>query len=172
VSANNTQSQSVSKALKNFNIDTKDIQTTNFSIYPQQQYDQNGKLTGILYVVDNTVYVTLRDLSKIGDLLNAVVEAGANSINGIQFDTSDKAEALSNARKEAVADAQTQAQELAKAAGVSLGDIQSIGISSGMPTPVFEGKGGGGAVTAAVQAPISPGQMVVNVDVNIVYNIQ
>ena len=172
VAANNTQSQSVSTALKDFNIDSKDIQTTNFSIYPQQQYDQNGKLTGVLYVVDNTVYVTLRDISKIGDLLNAVVEAGANSINGVQFDTSDKTEALSSAREQAVADAQSQAKELAQAAGVTLGDIQSIGISSGSPTPVFEAKAAGGALTASAQAPISPGQMVVNVSVNIVFNIQ
>jgi uncharacterized protein YggE len=171
VANNNSQSLKVSNALKSFNIDLQDIRTTNFSIYPQQQYDQSGKLQGILYVVDNTVYVTLRNLDKIGELLNAVVEAGANSINGVQFDTSDKTKALSDARKDAVADAQTQAKELAQAAGITLGAIQSISTSGGTPTPVFEGKGGGGVMTA-VQAPISPGQMVVNVDVSIVYEIQ
>ncbi len=51
----------------------KDIQTTNFSIYPQQQYDNNGKMTGIIYMVDNTVYVTVRDLTKLGGLLDASV---------------------------------------------------------------------------------------------------
>jgi hypothetical protein len=171
VATNNNQSQKVSAALKSFKIEAKDIHTTNFSIYPQQQYDPNGKLQGILYVVDNTVYVTLRDLDKVGELLNAVVEAGANSINGIQFDTSDKSKALSEARKDAVTDAQAQAKELAQAAGVTLGAIQSISTSGGVPTPVFEGKGGGALMTA-VEAPISPGQVVLNVDVNIIYEIQ
>jgi uncharacterized protein YggE len=171
VSSNNTQSQKVSEALKTFKIDAKDIQTTNFSIFPQQQYDQNGKLQGILYVVDNTVYVTLRDLTKVGELLDSVVKAGANSINGIQFDLADKSKALSEARKAAVTDAAAQAKELAEAAGVTLGPIQSISIYGTTPTPIYEGKGGGG-VMAAVQAPISPGQMTIVVDVNVVYEIQ
>ena len=171
VAANNTQSEKVSKALLELDIDAKDIQTTNFSIYPQQQYDQNGKMTGILYMVDNSVYVTLRDIEKIGNLLNTVVEAGANSINGVQFDVSDKTEALSDARKDAVKNAQAQAKELAEAAGVKLGAIQTLSSYGGIPAPVFEGKGGGGAIMA-VDTPVSPGQLVLTVDVNLVYEIQ
>ena len=72
VSKNNTLSQKVSDTIKGLGIDEKDIQTTNFSIHPQQEYDPNGKPTGkINYVVNNTVHVTVRDLDMIGDLLNA-----------------------------------------------------------------------------------------------------
>jgi uncharacterized protein YggE len=172
VDDNNAQSSKVASALSAFKIDPKDIQTTNFSIYPQQQVDNNGKPTGIIYMVDNTVYVTLRDLTKLGDLLDAVVKAGANNISSIQFDVADQEAALSDARKQAVDNARKQAAELAQAAGVTLGDIQTLSTStSGVPMPVFEGKGGGAGQLAA-SVPVSAGQMVVSVDVYIVYLIK
>ncbi len=171
VASNNTQSQEVAEALIGFKIDKKDIQTTNFSIYPQQQYDQEGKVTGTRYIVDNTVFVTLRDLEKIGEVLNAAVSAGANSINSIQFDVEDKTEALSGARKAAVANARIQAEELATAAGVKLGEVQTIQTYGvGTPVPMYEGKGGG-ALVAEASVPVSPGQMILTVEVNIVYQI-
>ncbi len=174
VAANTTQSQKVVDALKAFKIDPKDIQTTNFSIYPQQQYDNEGKFQGINYIVDNTVYVTLRDIDKMGELLDAAVSAGANSITGIQFDVADRSKALSEARKLAVEDAQKQASELAAAAGVTLAQVININ-SYGVPAPVpmYDYRGGvGGAVAAEAAVPVSPGQMVITVQVNIVYEIQ
>jgi len=173
VGSNNTQSQKVADALKKFNIDPKDIQTTNFSIYPQQQVDPNGKVTGVTYMVDNTVFVTLRDISKIGEVIGAAVDAGANSINSIQFDAADRSKALSEARKAAVADALAQAKELASAAGVTLGDIQTINSYGGQPMPVFDAKGyGGGVAAAGSPVPVSPGQLVLTLDVNIVFEIR
>ena len=85
---------------------------TNFSIWPNQQYSPDGQPTGTRYVVDNSVFVTVRKLDELGDLLDSAVAAGANSINSIQFDVSDKTEALKKAREEAVKDAKAQAQEL------------------------------------------------------------
>jgi uncharacterized protein YggE len=172
VTENNVTSQKVAEALEDFGIEPEDIRTTNFSIFPQQQYDQDGKLTGVIYMVDNTVFVTLRDLDQIGEVLDAVVEAGANNINSIQFDVEDKSEVLSEARDDAVEDAQSQADELAKAAGVSLGPVQNIStFSSAVPFPIIGGKGGG-ALAAEASVPISPGQMIVTVDVNMIYEIQ
>ena len=172
VAANNSQTQKALEALKSFNIDPKDIQTTNFSIYPRQDYDQEGKPTGITFVVDNTVYVTLRDIEKIGDLLDAAVKAGANSISGIQFDVENKTEALSAAREAAVADAQAQAEELAQAAGVELGPVQSINSYSNYPVPIEQPRAAVMMDSAAASVPISPGQMTVTVDVNMVFLIQ
>jgi uncharacterized protein len=174
VSGNNTNSQKVIDALKKFGIADKDIQTTNFSIYPQQQFDNQGKATGeINYVVDNTVYVTVRDLSKIGNLLDAVVQAGANSINSIQFDVTDRTKALSDARKAAIADAKAQAQEVASAAGVTLGVVQSIDVTGGStpPVPLYQAKGGA-MVESASSVPVNPGQLTVTINVNVVYQIQ
>lgn len=171
VSKNTTQSQKVAHVLSDSDIADKDIQTSNFSISPQQEYDDKGQVTGTKYVVDNTVFVTIRDLNKLGDILDAVVSAGSNSVSGIQFDVEDKVSALSEARKAAVADAQAQAGELAKAAGVKLGPIQSINLYGGFPVPVFEGKGGG-SVQASAEVPISPGQLSLSVEVNVIYEIQ
>ena len=170
VSGNNTQAQKVVDAIKAMGVDVKDIRTSNFSITPQQQFDDKGKLTGITYVVDNTVYVTLHDLTKIGDTLTAAVAAGANNVYGIQFDVVDKTTALANARQTAVQDAHTQAEGLAQAAGVKLGSVQSINYYNSYPV-MADGKGGGVAMSnvAAPSVPVTPGQLTFTVDVNIVY---
>jgi len=171
VASNNAQTQKVAQALQGMGVDGKDIQTSNFSIFPQQQFDETGKVIGTIYVVDNTVYVTVRQLDKLGELLSAVVDSGANSIHSIQFNVEDKQAAISAARKAAVENAQAQAEELAQAAGVTLGEVQSINSYSGFPVPVFEGKGGGGGAPAA-EVPVSPGQLTLTVDVSIVYEIK
>lgn len=174
VSENNARSQRVSDAIQELGVDEQDIRTTNFSIYPRTEYDPDGRPTGaITYVVNNTVFVTVRDLDIIGDLLNTAVAAGANSINGIQFDVEDKTAALSAARESAMENARIIAEELAEAAGVTLGEVQTITTQSGdVPVPVYmEGRGGGEALMAD-SAPISPGQMSITVRVNVVYQIQ
>ena len=142
-------------------------------IYPQQQYDQNGKPTGeISYIVDNTVYVTIRNLGKVGDLLDAAVQAGANSIGGIDFGVADKTGALTLARQAAIKDAQAKAQELTSAAGVSLGAVQTISeSSSGGPPPILYNKAASPALAEAASVPVSPGQLTITVDVNIVFEI-
>ena len=173
VAANKVQTDAVLNALKKAGVDEKDLRTTNFSIYPSQQYGTDGTVTGSIYMVDNTVYVTVRDLDGLGDLLDDTISAGANSINSIQFDVADKTAAVKEARAKGVADAKTQAQELADAAGVTLGEIQSISFYDNSPYPVFEGKGGGGGAVAANSAvSIQPGQLTISVSVNITYDIK
>jgi uncharacterized protein YggE len=169
VAANNTQAQAVTDALKGAGIAAKDIRTTNFSIYPQQQYDDKGQLQGITYVVDNSVYVTVRDLTKVGGLLDTAVKAGANSISGIQFDVADKTKALSDARKAAVANATEIATELAGAANVTLGPVQSISIYGSSPMPVYDTRA---MAVEAAAVPVSPGQLNITVDVQVVFLIQ
>jgi uncharacterized protein YggE len=174
VTENNEQTEKMIKALRDFGIDAKDISTTNFSIWPQERYDPlSGAPTGQkTYVVDNTVYVTVRDLDKLGDLLDTVIAAGANTVNSIQFDVADKDKALKDARAEAVKDAAAQAKELAAAAGVELGEIQSIGFYDSQPYPVFDGKGGGGGAVSEAAVPIQPGQLTFTVSVSVTYDIK
>lgn len=170
---NNERSAAVVAAIKRLGVAEKDIQTRNFSIYPQPQYDPNGQPTGkITYIVENTVFVTVRDLGKIGQLLDEAVKAGANNIGGISFDVADKSAALSEARKAAVENAQAKAEELAQAAGVTLGSVQTISEYSSYPAPVMEGRGGAMYAVDASSVPVSPGQMTITVEVNIVYQIQ
>jgi hypothetical protein len=170
VAENNTQAQAVMAAIKKFGIADKDIQTTNFSIYPQQQYDNNGKLTGILYVVDNSVYVTVRDLTKLGDLLDASVSSGANNVSSISFDVADKTEALSQARKAAVDQASKQANELTSATGVKLGEVQTISYSDSTPPSAIPLARAAALDSASV--PISAGSMQISTTVTIVYALK
>jgi uncharacterized protein YggE len=175
VEENTAQTQKMIQALTDFGIDAQDIRTTNFSIWPMDKYDpMTGTPTGEKnYAVDNTVYVTVRDINKLGDLLDTVVTAGANTVNSIQFDVANKDEALKDARAEAVKNAAQQAQELADVAGVSLGEIQAISFFNNQAYPVFEGKGGGGMDTAAAAAvPVQPGQLTFTVTVNVTYELK
>lgn len=174
VDANKLQTSAVIDAIKSAGVADKDINTTNFSIWPSQQYSPEGIVTGTIYMVDNTVYVVIRDLATLGDLLDSTISAGANTINSIQFDIADKKDAVKEARAKAVEDAKQQAQELADAAGVTLGDIQSISFYDNSPYPAYEGKGGGGGIAydAAASVPIQPGQLSISVSVNINYEIK
>jgi uncharacterized protein YggE len=128
VSRNNAQAQALVEALKNAGVATTDIQTSNFSVYSNQKAVDplSGLPTGYTYTVDNTVYVTVRDTSKLGVLLNTAVGAGANNINSITFDVADKTAAQAQARQKAMDDAAALAGELAQTAKVSLGAIQTI----------------------------------------------
>jgi hypothetical protein len=172
VSGNNTQAQAVITAIKGFGVAAKDIQTTNFSINPQQQTDANGKVTGITYMVDNTVYVTVRDLTKLGDLLDSTVNAGANNINSIQFDVADKTAALSQARLAAVADAKMQADELTKATGVALDVVQSISYMDTTAPVTVQYDRVAMAAPAAASVPVQAGSMQIYTTVTIVYGLK
>ncbi len=170
---NNQKAQSIATALKGLGIDEKDIQTSSFNIYPQQQYGPTGETTNVTtYNVDNTVYVTVRDLQILGQLLDVSVRSGANSINGISFDVTakTKTQAIADARKLAVDSAREQAQALADASGVSLGDLMSLNsYQTGSPVPMMDAKGGFAAGVS--QVPISAGQITINVEVGATYAI-
>lgn len=173
--ANTAQTEALIQALRDFGIDANDIRTTNFSIYPMDRFDPaTGLPSGEkVYAVDNTVYVTVRSLDQLGDLLDTAVQAGANTVNNIQFDVEEKDEALQQARAQAVEDARAQAQALAQAAGLSLGEIQSISFFDAQPYPIFDGKGGGmAAEQAAAAVPIQPGQLTFTVNVSVTYELK
>lgn len=174
VEANNDQSQAVIDALLAGGVDAKDIQTTNFSIYPQDKYSPTGELLGKFYAVDNTVYVKVRDLEGLGGLLDAAVDAGANNIYGITFDLDNKDAAIEQGRKEAVEKARQQAEQLAAAAGITVGDVYSISAYSSAPVPMnyYDVKGLGGVSEALASVPIATGQLTITVDVNVVFEIK
>lgn len=169
----NQKAAEIASQLKELGVDAQDIQTSAFNVYPQQNYDQNGQPTETDYVVENTVNVTLRDLNKLGQVLDAVVRSGANSINGISFDVADRATAEAQARELAIKDAQASAAEIAKISGVSLGDLISVNVyNSSSPATVYEGKGGGAMSATSGQVPVAAGQLLITADANVAYAIK
>lgn len=174
LSENNAKALSVREALIAFGVKPEDIQTTSFSVYQSQVYGPMGEMLGLKYMVDNSVYITVRDLAKLGDVLTTLVNKGANNIYGITFDVADRVAALTEARKAAVADAKAQADELAAAAGVKVGQVISVSTAttgSAMPIYAEYGYGGGGGMAAA-SAPISSGQLIVTVDAYLTYELK
>jgi len=173
VDRNNTQAQAVVDALKNMGIAVADIQTSSFSVWSSQQYDPMTNLpSGYTYMVDNTVYITVRDLTTLGRLLNTVVDAGANNINSIQFDVADKTAAMAEARQKAMDNAASLAQELAGIAGVQLAGIQNISYTDYVSSPYYGMGGGGGGAAPNATVPIQPGQIQISVSVSVTYGIK
>ncbi|MFH1523757.1 MAG: SIMPL domain-containing protein [Chloroflexota bacterium] len=173
VNHNNTQTQALVDALKNMGVAEADIQTSNFNLWTGQSYDKlTGQTDGTYYAVDNTVYVTVRDLTKLGSLLKTAIGAGANNINSISFDVADKTAAMAEARQKAMTNASDLADELAMTAGVELGAIQSITYSDNSPVAYYGIGGGGGSAAPNASVPIQPGQTQISVTVSVTYDIQ
>ncbi len=139
--ANNRAMTEVLAAMKQSGIETRDLQTSNFSIDPQYFYPKSTdntpvepQITG--YRVSNTLTVRVRDLSKLGTILDKSVTLGVNQGGNIQFTNDDPSAAINEARKDAVSDAIAKARTLAEAAGVELGRIALIDEQHRAPSPV------------------------------------
>jgi uncharacterized protein len=170
VSQNNKQANKIMSVFTALDIAPEDIKTSNFNVYPRQKYDDDGNVTSVIYQVSNSVSVTVKDLDILGELLNKVVEAGANNINSISFDVADREAAYQQALSAAMDNAQQRAEVLANAADSTLGNVQSVSAHIG----------GGGEVYPVEKAmimsdssvPISAGGLDIQVQVSVVYEIE
>lgn len=124
--ANSAAQAAVIDALKEAGIEARDIQTAELSLDQRMAYPDNAapRITG--YTASNMVAVQLRDLDRLGEILDMAIGAGATNLADLQFTRQDDAELRDQARKAAVEDALHRAQLYAEAAGVSLGEIRSI----------------------------------------------
>jgi uncharacterized protein len=170
---NNVQAERIAETLREMGVEDRDIQTSAFSVYPFQEYGPMGEAGELVYVVSNTVNITVRNLHTMGELLDAVVQAGANAIHSVQFDVENKEQAVTEARRLAISNAQQTAAELADAAGVELGELVSLNVyASGGPIPFFEGKVYGGLGSSDSSVPVAAGQMVIHMVADLAYEIK
>jgi uncharacterized protein YggE len=154
----------VMASLQSLGMTDQDIQTATYNINPDYSSEQGqpDQITG--YRVTNTVRVTVRNLDQVGQVLDAVTQAGANNIYGITFGIQDQAAPQAEARAKAVADAQSRAGDLARLTGYQLGGLLSISQDvGGSPAPL--------ANTAGV-APIQPGQLELHSQVQVTYALR
>lgn len=167
--ANNDSAATINKLLKARGIEARDIQTSGLSIYPQ--FDNTGrKITA--YQVNNSITVKIRNLATSGELIDAVATAAGDAIriNGLSFAVADTAKSQARARELAVGDARTQAEQLAKAAGVRLGALRTIRTSVDNSVPV-QGQFSQASVAKAADTPIEAGSFEVSASVQLVYDI-
>lgn len=171
---NNKAMADVLAALKEAGIAERDLQTSGFMIAPQYQYPQsptgeNPPPVLIGFQVTNTVTLRVRDLTKLGEILDKAVTLGANQGGGIRF-TNDKPEtAVSAARKKAVENAIAKAKELTEAAGVGLGRVLEISETSyrAEPMPMMRAVAKDFAASGAV--PMAAGENSYSVTVNVTF---
>ena len=167
--------EAVIESVSDNGVADEDIQTTGYSVYPQYDYPPDrpqGEIVG--YVVNNQVTVTIRDIGTTGQIIDDATEAGGNDavVQGVSFGIDDPTELQESARQEAVEKARAQAQQLADAAGVELGEIISISESGGFfPAPATGGRGLDSAAQVP-ETPIEAGQVEINVSVNLQFAIQ
>jgi len=172
---NNLRTTDVISSLKQLDIDEKDIQTSNFSIH--STYDEKGReVTG--YRVSNTVAVKVRNIDeddqKAGQLLDEVVQVGANSIYGINFSVEDPTELLEQAREAAMDNAKAKAQQLATAGDASVGRVLVIteNIGEGQQPIMPRGLGGAMAMEEAASVPVQAGQQTFSVRVQVTFELE
>lgn len=156
-------------AARQAGIAEKDVRTTRYNIAPvhSQRRDGPPQLTG--YRVSNHVELKLRDLAKVGEVLDALVAAGATNIGGVDFTIAEPAKLLDEARQRAFADARRKAELYAKAAGAQLGRTVSIAEDAdvvGRPAPMRAAM-----AAAAPSTPIALGEETVRVQVAVSFEL-
>ena len=176
--ANSAAMAEVLKALRDEGIAERDLQTTNFSIQPKRVYpsqksqaeDRSPQIVG--YTVRNGLSVRVRELGKLGGIMDKSVTLGVNEGGNILFTNDDPAAAIEQARVRAVADAMSKAKALAAAAGVKLGKVLELSEQSHQPGPVPMARGEMMMARAADAVPVAAGENSYQVTVNMSYGIE
>ena len=162
-------------ALKRLGLTDRDIQTSGINVYPvYEQKPRTPETMGTLQVVgyraNNSVNVSIGDLTKASDVLDAVVAAGATNVSGLNFDLKSDAKLRQQALAEAGKQAQEKAKAIADSLGVKLTSIASVNEDYGVsprPMPLAQR-----AADAVESTPVSPGELTILARLQVTYNIQ
>ncbi len=168
----NQKMTAVIAAIKAQGVDAADIQTTSYNVSPITNQPKEGEspiVTG--YNVTNMVTVKIRNIDNVGQVLDAALTAGANSINSVYFTVDDPTKAQNDARTLAVKDAMAKAQTLAAAAGVKVGNIISISEVSPQVIPFVRTAEFAVPAAANSAGPVKTGQTTIIVNVEMHFEI-
>ncbi|MGI9500803.1 MAG: SIMPL domain-containing protein [Geminicoccaceae bacterium] len=169
LSENASRMTAVMAKLKDAGIAEKDMQTRQLSIWPvytdRSQSNTPPKISG--YRAGNQLSVTLRDIERIGEILDQTVADGANTVNGPSFSVAEPEPLYQEARDAAVKDAIAKAERYAKAAGVPLGEIISISEAGGGPVMARQMR----VEAMAASTPVAAGESTFSASVTMVFAI-
>jgi uncharacterized protein YggE len=169
--ANSKVMAAVTAALLEAGIEQKDIQTSRFSIQPvyaPQGPSTEPKLSG--YSVSNQVRVKIREIGKIGEILDRLITAGATNLGGIAFLVSNPSKALDQAREAAIADARRKAEVYTHASGLRLGQVKWIVEDTGVALPISM-RAQAGSASMAAPVPIATGEDMLRVKITVGFEI-
>lgn len=170
---NSARMAEVISALKKMGIESKDIQTSGFNLSPvylPQNPGQNVPRIGG-YQVSNNVTVIVKDLAKLGEIMDQVVQMGSNSVGGVSFSIANPKPLMMQAREAAIQDAKARAEAYAKAAGVSVGKVLTISEQVApivQPVPVYAMRA---AAADSAAVPVEAGQQQLSLNVTVVFEI-
>lgn len=170
--ANAQRMAGVMAALRRAGVPEKDIQTSGLALSPQYAYKENQppSLTG--YQASNQVAVTVRDLARLGQTIDAVVQGGGNQVNGVSFGLSDPTAAENAARNAAAAALAAKAELYARATGHRVLRLVSLSEGGGYaPRPVMAPMAMMKREAAQDATSVSPGELTVRIDVSAVYEL-
>lgn len=182
MSDNTEKMNAIVGSVKGKGVEDKDLKTTNFNIYPRYEYENKdcsmyycppGKRVLAGYTVSQSLEVKMRDMEKIGEIIEGATVAGANEVGDLQFTIDKQDELKAQAREEAIEKAKAKAKELAKVLGIKLVRINSFNESSVLPYyfGVKEAVGMGGATVPATPQ-IETGENKIEVTISITYEIR
>lgn len=170
--ANAVQMDKVMAAIRAAGIAERDVQTSGINLNPQYRYAENQPPTITGYQASNTVNVKVRDLSKLGRVLDAFVASGANQVNGPSFEVDKPEEAYDEARLAALQKAQARAKTYADALGLRVRRIVSIsegGASFPRPMPMMRAMAAD--AYAGKETSVSPGETALSVNIDVVFDL-
>ncbi len=174
----NNKANNIIKAVKALGITEENIQTQNYSLYPQYDYKDNISVVSG-YNANQQIVIKVIDYDKNPNKLSSVIaeasKAGANQVNNLSFDASNMNDLKQAARIKAISDAKSKSDALAAAAGVKLEDITGWYENYINPLPVYAtdyGKGGLGAGGAVSSPVIGAGGREVVIEIGVTYNIK
>ena len=168
--ANAEQMQKVMAAVRAAGIAERDVQTSGINVNPEYRYAENQPPVITGYQASNTVSLKVRDIGALGDVLGALVAAGANQVNGPSFEI-DKPEAVyDEARRAALETARTRAAMYAKSLDLRVRRIVSISEGGGFQPPVVMMRAAK-AMDMAAASPVSPGQNTLSASLDVVFEL-
>ena len=160
----------VRAVLEKAGIAAKDVRTIRYAVDVQRSFEKSTQGTVIGYRVLNQVLVTIRDLSRVGGLLDQVVAAGANDVGALSLEKEDISADRARALERAMSDARGRAGVLAKAAGGSLGEV--LQVSEGGRAPIAPMGMVAARVAAASEVPISTGELEIVATVDVTFALR
>jgi len=168
----------VKSTLKNVGVDDDDMETTQYSMWPQQRWDQDKQQSvDDGYMVQHLLKVKTSDVTKVGNLLDVAVKAGANGLDRVEFTLSDKKkeDVNSEALSQASGNAKDKAESIASGLGVRLAGITAVSESNvgydNYPRPYYAMDYAVGAKAESATPSISPESVRVSATISIVYEI-
>jgi uncharacterized protein YggE len=173
MSQNNAAIAAVIAKMETLGVAKKDMQTGSINLYPQTKpIKQDDPSTEVIvgYWANNTLNVTVNDLGKVGDILDASVSAGANSVSGIRFGIKDDSKLRDDALKAAVQTARAKADLVAAGLGLKVTGVQNVSIENyGPSAPVYQYAGAAMAKSADSSVPVEAGEMTFTASVRVVF---